>query len=130
MSSRLPKCPIAKALDVRQRSLVCHNCGLLRSYPGKRLVFRFGTEPITDPYFDVPLWLQTKTRHGSVWAYNMEHLQLVRQFVQAPLRERAPWYETESKMTFIARLPGWIKRAKNRTEVLRAIDRMRGSLVN
>ncbi|MGK5730012.1 hypothetical protein [Streptomyces sp. URMC 124] len=74
--------------------------------------------------------MQTETRHGRVWAYNPEHLEMIRRFVQAPLRERAPWYEAGKKMTFIARLPGWVKQAKNRTEVLRAIDRIRTSLVN
>jgi len=28
-------------------------------------------------------------------------------------------------MTLVARLPGWLKSAKNRAEVLRAIDRLR-----
>ncbi|MEU5189044.1 hypothetical protein AB0G83_18125 [Streptomyces klenkii] len=94
------------------------------------LVFRFGTGPITDPYFNVPLWLQTETRHGLLWAYNLEHLTLIGQYVQAPLRERPPPSEAGCTMSFIARLPAWIKRAKNRTEVLRAVDRMRTSLVS
>jgi hypothetical protein len=32
-------------------------------------------------------------------------------------------------MTLIARLPAWIKHAKNRTEVLHAIDRIRTSFI-
>ncbi|MGW8970511.1 hypothetical protein [Streptomyces platensis] len=117
-----------------QRSLVCRSCGLSRQSrkdkSGALLTFSRGPGPITDPYFQVPLWLQTQTRHGRIWAYNPEHLEVIGQFVQAPLRERAPWHESGKKMTFIARLPGWMKRAKNRTEVLRAIDRTRASLVN
>lgn len=31
-------------------------------------------------------------------------------------------------MTYIARLPAWIKSDKNRTEVLRVIDRLRASV--
>ncbi|GGX35134.1 hypothetical protein [Streptomyces noursei] len=119
----------APSMYVR-RSLVCRSCGLSRTHPGRGLVFGFGAEPITDPSFDVPLWLQTETRHGPLWAYDLEHLQLIGQFVQASLRERAPWYETGGKMTFLARLPAWIKQAENRAEVLRAIDRMRGSPAN
>jgi hypothetical protein len=64
-----------------------------------------------------------------VWAYNLEHLDLLRRFVAASLRERPPWYEHGRKMTYIGRLPAWIKRAKNRDEVLRAIDRLRASVV-
>jgi hypothetical protein len=78
----------------------------------------------------LPLWLQTETRHGWVWAYNLEHLNLIRQFVEAPLRERPPWDSRGRKMTVVARLPTWIKSAKNRVEILRAIERIRASLVN
>jgi hypothetical protein len=47
----------------------------------------------TDPYLGVRLWLQTETRHGWVWAYILEHLDLIRRFVQAPLREGIPWHD-------------------------------------
>lgn len=72
--------------------------------------------------------MQAETRHGWLWAYNPEHLELLRQFVQAPLRERAPWDAQAIKMTVVARLPTWIKSAKNRGEVLRAVDRIRSTL--
>ncbi|WP_370748105.1 hypothetical protein [Streptomyces sp. MnatMP-M17] len=109
------------------RRLVCRSCGLSRE-SGKGLGFLRGTGQATDPYFNVLLSLQIETRHGWLWAYNLEHLELIRQFVQAPLRERASWDETGRKMTVVARLPAWIKRAKNRTEILRAIKRIRASL--
>lgn len=97
----------------------------------RRVTFSRGTaQPATDPYFGVPLWLQLETRHGWLWAYNLAHLDLLRRFVQAPLRERAPWYDTGQKMTLVARLPLWIKRAKNRDEILRAITRIRASLAS
>ncbi len=32
-------------------------------------------------------------------------------------------------MTYVGRLPAWIKSAKNRTEILRTIDRMRASVI-
>ncbi|MGK5631063.1 hypothetical protein [Streptomyces sp. URMC 123] len=112
--------------------LVCRGCGLSRQSEKKGVSFRFrwGPEGPTDPYVEVPLWLLAETRHGRLWAYNLEHLDLIRRFVRAPLRERAPWYEPGRKMTLVARLPAWVKRAKNRTEVLRVIDRMRASVPN
>jgi hypothetical protein len=84
----------------------------------------------TDPYFNLPLRLQITTRHGWLWAYNLEHLDLIRRYVQASLRERAPWYDSGHKMTLVARLPRWITSAKHRDEVLRAIDKLRISLVD
>jgi hypothetical protein len=98
---------------------------------GSRVTLSRGTaQPATDPYFGVPLWLQLETRHGWLWAYNLEHLDLLRRYVQATLRERASWYDTRQKMTLVARLPLWIKRSKNRDEILRAITRIRASLVS
>jgi hypothetical protein len=72
----------------------------------------------------MPLWLQIETRHGWLWAYNLQHLDVIRRFVQASLRERAPWYDTGQKTTLVACLPAWIKRAKNRDEILRAVSRI------
>lgn len=110
------------------RRLVCHGCGLSRVWRDRRVTLSPGsTQPATDPYFGVPLWLQVETRHGWLWAYNLEHLDLIRRFVQASLRERAPWYDTGQKMTLVARLPVWIKRAKNRDEILSAISRIHAS---
>ncbi|MEV0375727.1 hypothetical protein AB0I10_39325 [Streptomyces sp. NPDC050636] len=114
----------------RPRRLVCRGCGLSRVRSGRLVTLSHGTaQPATDPYFGMPLWLQVETRHGWLWAYNLEHLDLIRRFVQASLRERAPWNDTGQKMTLVARLPAWIKRAKNRDEVLRAVSRIHASLV-
>ncbi|MFI1177270.1 hypothetical protein [Streptomyces melanogenes] len=112
------------------RRLVCRHCGLSRQREKNApVVFSWGGGPdMVDPYFREPLWLQTNTRHGRLWAYNLEHLDLLRQYVQATLREHDPWYEPWRKMGLFGRLPGWIKQAKNRDEVLRGLDRMRSSL--
>lgn len=113
----------------RPRRLVCRGCGLSLVWSGRRVTLSRGTaQPATDPYFGMPLWFQVETRHGWLWAYNLEHLDLIRRFVQASLRERAPWYDTGQKMTLVARLPVWIKRAKNRDEILRAVSRIHASL--
>lgn len=96
--------------------LVCRSCGLNRA-PSEPV-------PVT------VLWLSARTRHGTIWAYNLEHLDLLRRFVAAGLRERDPWYTHGPKMTSVGRLPAWMKAARNRAEVLRVIDRMRASVVN
>lgn len=107
------------------RRMVCRACGLIRTASSRSLCFSTdAAHRAVDPYFGLPLWLQTRTRHGWLWAYNREHLALLRDYVQAPLRERASWYDTGQKMTLLARLPRWIKQAKNRDEILRAIDRV------
>ncbi|NEB77651.1 hypothetical protein G3I40_20910 [Streptomyces sp. SID14478] len=138
---RCPKCagiahvaPAVPASDgsvpsmFARRRLVCRACGLARDAAEERLGLFRGRGEATDPYFRLPLWLQAQTRHGWLWAYDPEHLELLRQFVQAPLRERAPWDIHGKKMTVVARLPTWIKSAKNRGEVLHAIDWIRSTL--
>ncbi|MFG2379134.1 hypothetical protein ACGFY9_47810 [Streptomyces sp. NPDC048504] len=104
--------------------LVCRSCGLCRN--GSR-PFRFSRHPGAASY--PTLWLRTDTRHGELWAYNLQHLDLIRRFVAADLRERAPWYDIGQKMTLVARLPAWMKSAKNRDEVLRAVDRLRATVI-
>ena len=105
---------------------MCHHCGPSRQRKkGKPIAFcGSGAQDMLDPYFHEPLWLQKNTRHGRLWAYNPEHLDLLRQYVQATLREHPPWYEPWRKMGLFGRLPGWIKQAKNRDEVLRGLDHM------
>ncbi|MCM1975036.1 hypothetical protein [Streptomyces sp. G1] len=109
---RCPRC--ARLARFEHARVICRSCG--RCGPAAN-----GTWPA--------LWLRTGTRHDELWAYNLEHLDLIRRFVAADLRERDPWYEHGRKMTVVARLPAWVKLAKNRTEVLRVIDRMRASVV-
>ena len=109
-----------------ERRLVCRSCGLSRIDTGPQCA----TQRPGQGSYRPALWLRAETRHGELWAYNLEHLDLIRRFVAADLRERAPWYDTGQKMTLVARLPAWIKSAKNRAEVLRAIDRLRASVTS
>ncbi|MBD0419035.1 hypothetical protein H0H10_07585 [Streptomyces sp. TRM S81-3] len=113
------------------RRLVCRACGHARTWRGRSAVFSGSSRAVArDPYFHLPLWLQTETRHGRLWAYDLAQLTLLRRFVAASLRERDPWHEHGRKMTYVARLPAWVKSAKNRHEVLRAVDRMRASVTD
>ncbi|MGX9888174.1 hypothetical protein [Streptomyces sp. NPDC002276] len=104
--------------------LVCRSCGLCRISVGAVHSSRYSSACSCPS-----LWLRTGTRHGELWAYNLQHLGLIRRFVAADLRERASWYDTGRKMTLVARLPAWIKSAKNRDEVLRAVHRLRATVI-
>lgn len=115
----------------RSRRLVCRGCGHARDRDGGPYKYptfsgRDVTGSATDPYFRLPLLLQVRTRHGWLWALNREHLDLIADYVRTGLRERndRPWPWTKNR-TVISRLPRWIKEAKNRDEVLRAVQRAR-----
>ncbi|WP_460406455.1 TFIIB-type zinc ribbon-containing protein [Actinophytocola sediminis] len=104
-----------------RRRLRCLACGLFKDrFPSERVL----GEPV-DPYFRLPLWLQVDCRGKLLWAYNAEHLDLLESYVAARLRERRA---SPGTMNMLARLPAWLKSAKNRDEILRAIRRLRSSL--
>ncbi|MFJ8058457.1 hypothetical protein [Streptomyces sp. NPDC096142] len=122
---RRPRTPPGADGGVPSRPrLVCRSCGLCRD-DGRPLRSSRHPTACSCP----ALWLRADTRHGELWAYNLPHLDLIRRFVAAGLRERAPWYDHGRKMTLVARLPAWIKSAKHRDEVLRAVDRLRATVI-
>ncbi|MFP8905020.1 hypothetical protein [Streptomyces atacamensis] len=121
-----PGHPLYPALAPRR--LVCRACALSRTWKGGGPVFhRSPGGTARDPYFGVPLRLQTRTRHGLLLAHNPEHLDLIERYVRASLRERAHWHDIGTEKTLVASLPVWIKRGRNRDEVLRAVGRVRAA---
>jgi hypothetical protein len=80
-----------------------------------------------DPYLRLPLQLQTRTRHGVLYAYNAAHLDWIESFVAAGLRERRI-DQGMANRSIASRLPAWVKAAKNRDDVLRALARLRRRL--
>ncbi|RRD42088.1 hypothetical protein EII13_10320 [Buchananella hordeovulneris] len=72
-----------------------------------------------DYVFGLPLWLATRTRHGWLWALNGDHLAKLRAYVGAQERTQPPGH-----LHLASRLPAWIKAAKHRAEVLRALDKL------
>jgi len=83
-----------------------------------------------DWYFDIPLWLQTACCGEILWAHNLQHLAYLESYVSATHRDRKPDYgDGPRNETMASRLPGWMTNAKNRTEVLRCIQRLRDKTV-
>jgi len=104
------------------RRLACQNCAYWAVRPDGSSVWG---QPV-DPFFRVPLLLQAACCGGhTLWAFNETHLDLLEGYVAARLRERRAH---PASMSVLARLPAWMKSAKHREDVLRAIRRLRGSL--
>jgi hypothetical protein len=97
------------------RRIICSHCGYSQDWQGKSIVQ--GTN--TDWYFKLPLWLQAECCGETFWAYNFEHLAFLEQFVGAGIR-KAP------SGSLAAKLPAWLKLAKNRDEILKTIKKIRG----
>lgn len=71
--------------------------------------------------FGLKLYLHQATRFGEIFVYNSHHLAVLKAFVQADLRERTA---KTSNRSYFSRLPTWIKSARNRKEILKAILRL------
>lgn len=111
-----PACT-AQAVVVSGR-LVCTDCAHVRPY-----------ERIwcwDDSRFVPDLWLRTSCAGHTLWALNTQHLDLLESYVTATLREDPPSTSVR-RMTVLAKLPAWLKSAKHRDEVLRAVRRLRAT---
>jgi Zn ribbon nucleic-acid-binding protein len=120
-----------------QARLICASCGLAKAWVQKHTgvytssdaaYFSDGQICIGAPvdwYFHEPLWLQEPCCGRILWAYNSQHLQWLREFVSAGLREREPDADQGwSNRSLASRLPGWIKKASNRHRILQAVTRL------
>lgn len=123
----------ANASPARPAKLTCGHCGLVRAQRLPQSVLsqhRLHADG-RDPFFGLPLWLTTATRHGILFAYNAEHLSVLADVVRATLRER---HTLSPRMlrnrTMHSRLPRWIKLARNRAVVMRGLARLRQKLAS
>lgn len=71
-----------------------------------------------DPYFSLPLHLKIGCGRGELWAYNPRHLDELIRFARARIRRRTPI----QGLSMIARLPPWVKSAKNRGKVIKCLE--------
>ena len=71
--------------------------------------------------FGLELYLCVATRFGQIFVYNLEHLNILKDYIQADLRERLP---NVGNGYYFNCLPAWIKSARNRKEILKAILRL------
>ncbi|MEV6241137.1 TFIIB-type zinc ribbon-containing protein [Lentzea sp. NPDC051838] len=116
----LVKCPSCTAQAVvTSARLVCPACAHTHAYQR--------TWCWDDQRFVPDLWLQTPCAGHTLWALNPEHLDLLESYVSATLRED-PLPTVVRRMTTLSKLPAWLKSAKNRDEVLRAIRRLRATV--
>lgn len=102
------------------RKCVCVNCGYSDIWAKKEIAA--GGD--FDSYFRLPLWLKISCCGKTLWANNERHLQFLEDYVKAKLRKREP----NHNKSLASRLPQWIKSAKNRDEILKAIKKLKERL--
>ena len=111
---------VTPAIDYRDpRRVICLSCSYTKDWYGETITIGSAA----DAYFGLPLWLQTEVGDRTLWAHNLRHLQFIKLFVRATIRERSEHSgQGWRNQSVISRLPEWIKLAKNRKRVLKAIE--------
>jgi len=117
-----PRCAeravVRRVDESSSRRLTCSHCGLARESDGATSTWG---APV-DPWFGEALWLTADFRGHTVWAFNVAHLKVLRDFVAAGLRERTP--SSGAAMSMVEKLPAWMTSSKDRPDVVAVLDRL------
>ena len=100
----------------------CPECGH-QTLVKATLVRTLPEDRCCDPHFGLPLRLAISTRHGTVWAYNLRHLNELSGYVTAKLRVR----QNSGNSAMFSRLPKWMKLAKHREEIAKALCKLKAA---
>ena len=109
--------------------LKCGSCNEIKAFKPKivEVYMQFVTDEnnYRECCFNTELWFQTAVKGNIFWAYNEAHIGYMERYIAADLRERNSQYN--GGKTMVASLPGFIKDAKNREKLLKAIQQWKGS---
>ncbi|MGX7668210.1 hypothetical protein [Flavobacterium pedocola] len=83
--------------------------------------FKLNAKMAAEPYFDLELWYQQEFKGNLFWALNREHMDYLERYIAADLRERNA--KGNGGLTLVARLPKFVKEAKNRDRLLKIIEK-------
>jgi transcription elongation factor Elf1 len=98
----------------------CSKCGKTENYEPRNKSHEWffkNTGKPSDGYFGLPIWLTGNFRGNNFFAFNYKHLDYLKQYITAELRER----NNRTHSTMVEKLPVWIKSAKNRDKLLKLI---------
>lgn len=74
-----------------------------------------------DQYFGLNFWYSVKFKNENFWAYNIEHLTEIENYVSAELRKR----HTGNYQSMVEKLPKWISNSKIREAILNTIAKLK-----
>lgn len=98
--------------------IACEVCKNVREYELNWLPYR--KEMATDPFFGLDIWLQLNIKNQLLWLYNMDHLNYLKEYVEATLRDEIDRH----KYSMIANLPQWVKSSKNRELIVKKLNKL------
>ena len=101
----------------------CKKCGVTQNYEPRNIPQEWifsDTGKSNEMYFGLPLWLSSNFRSYNFWAYNYEHLEYLKKYISANLRER----NNRTHSTMVEKLPDWMKSNKNREKIIKIIEEL------
>lgn len=104
----------------------CPSCGQNKevsteiSFHGNKAHWRASA----DHYFGAELWLQHRFKNDIFWAYNEAHLEYLRQYIAAELRE----HKDRQHYTLLEKLPKFYHEAKNRESLIKIIEKLKKTI--
>lgn len=104
-------------------AIKCQNCGQTENYEPRNIPQQWkyqSTGKPSDSYFGLSLWLTDGFRGNNFWAFNYEHLEYLKKYITAELRER----NNRTHWTMVEKLPEWMKSAKNRDKLIKLIEEL------
>ena len=114
---------VATTVDEARVRLYCASCGYQKErstsvvFQGEKVQFRTSA----DFFFETELWLQVPFKGDRFFAYNLEHLEYLETYIAASLRE----HKNRTGFTLLERLPKFYHDAKNRTALLKLIEKLK-----
>ena len=107
-------------VEEKTARLFCVHCG-----HNKEVSNRIGNNGFVttaaNHFFEVTLWLTASFKNELFWAYNDKHLDYLEKYIAATLRE----HKDRSNFTLLEKLPKFYHEAKNRSELLKIIRKLK-----
>jgi hypothetical protein len=131
---RYDKCPVCGVtviptgkIDRSAEKIIakCPNCKTENDIEVRYELAYANSHQATDPYLGLQLWLQIPVDQNIFWAYNSSHLEYLKTYISAKLRTPVEG----GKYALAWKLPNFIKVAKNRNRLLKAIDKLERKLL-
>ena len=109
--------------DLRIARLLCAHCSYNREVSTETNLLGMKANLLisANAYFGAALWLQHPFKNDIFWAYNNMHLDYLEQYIAATLRE----HKERSHFTLLEKLPKFYHEAKNRSALLKIIQKLR-----
>lgn len=126
---RCGRCARVAKRSATEPVVTCLSCGYAKSCvsPYNAMQIPNDRHEPTDPYFQLPLWLQEPVGRHVLWALNSVHLDYLEAYVTATLRQRTHLRNWQNS-SLASRLPQWLSSAGNRDAVTAAIQQLRQKL--